>query len=98
MSDTDSKGTPGDLADRVRVLDEALRLERQERSRLQRACEESRRLVHRLNNALSIITAFTAVMRDEIGARDPLRESLDEITRAAKQAAAVTRELQELRG
>ena len=98
MRDADTNGTPRELAVRLRDLDEALRQEKQERRRLERTCEEVKRLVHALNNALSVITAFAAVMRDEMGAHDPLRESIEEIARAAKRAAAVARQLQELRG
>lgn len=101
MHDSDStggsSGTPRDVAGRLRDLDEALRRERQERNRLERACEEAKKLVHALNNALSIITAFTAAMRDEVGPRDSLRESVEEIARAAKRAAAVARQLGDLR-
>ncbi len=55
--------------------------------------DEGKKLVHSLNNALSIISAFAATLAEEIGPDDPRRESVDEIVRAAKQAAAVARQL-----
>jgi signal transduction histidine kinase len=99
MSDPGSNGgaggLPAEVAARLRELEEALRREQQERLRLEQVSEEVKRAVHALNNALSVITAFTAAMGEEMEADDPLRESLDEIAHAAKRAAAAARTLGE---
>ncbi len=86
---------PEDL-ERIRELADAVRREREERTRMDAVCEETRSLVHALNNALSIITTFAAALGDEVDAGSPLRESVDEITRAAKRAGNLTRKLGDL--
>ncbi len=80
-------------AKRVRELEEALGTERAERSRLEESCEEARQQVHALNNALSIISTFAADLEDEVHRDSPLREGVDEIGRAAKRAASISRKL-----
>lgn len=100
MSPPDSNGdsdpaAPGE-GRRVREPEETLRREQAERQRLEQAREEAKELVHDLNNALSIITTFAASLDEEIAKDHPLRESVDEIVRAAKRAGTITRKLSDL--
>ncbi len=82
--------------ERIRELTARIERERAERVRLQEGCDESRKLVHALNNALSIITTFAAVLRDDVEPESPVRESVDEIASAARTAASLSRRLGEI--
>ena len=92
----DDPGGSGSREKRVRELEEALGVERAERRRLEASCDEARQHMHALNNALSIISTFAAELEDEVRRDSPLREGVDEIGRAAKRAASLSRKLSEL--
>jgi signal transduction histidine kinase len=96
MDESGGSGGSTPEARRIRELEEALRAELRERQRLEGSCEEARKLVHTLNNALSIIATFAAELDDEIAKDSPLREGADEISRAAKRAATIARKLSDL--
>jgi len=82
-----------EIARRLDELEEQLHRDHDERRRLEQEVEHARSLIHAVNNALSIISTFAAVLAEEIDADDPLRESVDEIANAAQRAATATREL-----
>jgi light-regulated signal transduction histidine kinase (bacteriophytochrome) len=86
---------PEDLA-RVRELTDLLERERAERIRLQAGAEESRALVHALNNALSVITSFAAALEDDVDSETAIRESIEEIRRAARTAGSLSRKIGDL--
>jgi len=94
----DGQPTAACAADVARLSELAgqLRREREERLRLERACEEARTLVHALNNALTIVGSFAANLADEIEPDHPTREGVDEIRRAEQRAAGLTRKLGDL--
>ena len=82
---------------RVRELVDALDREREARERVERTSEETWKVVHTLNNVLCIVTAYAAILAEDVGAGHPLRESVEEIARAAGKAGELTRQLGELR-
>jgi signal transduction histidine kinase len=100
MENSDATGEPTaaceDDLERLRELAAALRRERDERVRLVDLTEEAQKLVHQLNNVLSVISTFAASLTDEIETDHPSRESVDEIVRAAKRAGMLTRKLGDL--
>jgi hypothetical protein len=81
--------------ERIRALNEALRREREERLRIEQVCEEAGKLVHSLNNVLSIISTYSVSLTDEVEAVHPSRESVEEVARAAKRAVGIARKLTE---
>lgn len=81
--------------ERIRALNEALRHEREERRRIEQVCEEAGKLVHSLNNVLSIISTYSASLADEVEVSHPSRESVEEVARAAKRAVGIARKLTE---
>jgi len=50
-------------------------------------------VAHDFNNLLSVITACTELVLEDLGASDPRREDLEEVRKAAVQAATLTRQL-----
>ena len=50
-------------------------------------------VAHDFNNLLSIVLSYTGLLRDGMSEDDPKREDLEEISRAAQRAAALTRQL-----
>lgn len=50
-------------------------------------------VAHDFNNLLSVITSCTELVLEDIGASDPRREDLEEVRKAAVQAASLTRQL-----
>ena len=50
-------------------------------------------IAHDFNNLLGVILAYTSFVLDEIGETSPMREDVQEIYRAADQAADLTRDL-----
>lgn len=100
MDNSDAPGEPTaaceDDLERLRDLAAALRRERDERARMVDLTEEAQKLVHQLNNVLSVISTFAASLADEIDAGSPSREAVDEIVRAAKRAGTLTRKLGDL--
>jgi signal transduction histidine kinase len=97
MDNSDATGEPvaacKDDLERLRELAGALRREREERLRLEQLTEESQKLLHALNNVLSVISTFASTLEDEIEADHPSRESVGEIVRAAKRAGTLSRKL-----
>lgn len=100
MENSDATGEPTAACEddrvRLRELAGALRREREERLRLEQMTEESQKLLHALNNVLSIISTFASTLADEIEADHPSRESVDEIVRAARRAGTLSRKLGDL--
>jgi signal transduction histidine kinase len=97
MDNSDATGEPvaacKDDLERLRELAAALRRERDERLRMEALTEESQKLLHALNNVLSVISTFASTLADEVEADHPSRESVDEIVRAAKRAGTLSRKL-----
>ncbi len=81
---------------RVHELAEALRREREARTCLEEATLESRKVIHTLNNVLSIVTTCAADLSDEIAPGHPSRASVEEIVEAASRAGALARKLGDL--
>ena len=50
-------------------------------------------IAHDFNNILSVITSYTAFIQEELGSDHPSRQDADSIAAAARQAAALTRQL-----
>ena len=50
-------------------------------------------VAHDFNNLLSVITSCTELVIEDLGASDPRREDLEEVRKAAVQAATLTRQL-----
>ena len=50
-------------------------------------------VAHDYNNALSVIIGFTELAMDEVDPTGPLHADLDEVLKAAKRAADITRQL-----
>ncbi len=100
MEKLPAKPTPTDACaddcERLRELAAQVERERSERVRLQASCEESRQIVHALNNVLSVITTCAAALADDVAAASPLRENVDEIAHAARSAGSLSRKLGEL--
>jgi signal transduction histidine kinase len=100
MENSDPTGVPvaacEDDQERLRELAGALRREHDERLRLEQAAEEALKVIHALNNVLSVITTFASTLAEEIEPDHPSRESVDEIVRAAKRAGTLSRKLGDL--
>jgi hypothetical protein len=79
--------------ERIRALNEALRKEREERLRIEQVCEEAGKLVHSLNNVLSIVATYSASLTDEVEPGHASRDSVDEVARAARRAVDIARKL-----
>jgi PAS domain S-box-containing protein len=50
-------------------------------------------VAHDFNNLLTVITSYSTLLLDDLGATDPRREDLNEIQKAATAAAGLTRQL-----
>jgi two-component system cell cycle sensor histidine kinase/response regulator CckA len=50
-------------------------------------------IAHDFNNLLAVILTYAVMVSDRLGADDPLRADVEEITNAANRAAALTRQL-----
>jgi light-regulated signal transduction histidine kinase (bacteriophytochrome) len=79
--------------ERIRGLTEALRRARDEHDRFAEAIQETAKLVHSLNNVLSIVASFSATLSDELEPNHAAKDSLEELQRAAKRAIGVARKL-----
>jgi len=55
------------------------------------------KIAHRLNNCLTTIQGYSEILLSDLDQRSPHRWQVEEILRAARQAAAVTRDLPKLR-
>jgi predicted nucleic acid-binding Zn-ribbon protein len=100
MDESDQPAEPtaacADDLEKIRALTASVRRERDERIRLEQAGEEVAKLVHALNNALSIVSTFSSSLSDELEADHPARESVEEIQRAAKRAIGQARKIVEV--
>ncbi|GAA0926372.1 hybrid sensor histidine kinase/response regulator [Virgisporangium aurantiacum] len=86
----------------LRDVTDAVSAER-EREELARQLRQAERLdslgqlaggiAHDFNNILSVITSYTAFIQEELGSDHPSRQDADSIAAAARQAAALTRQL-----
>ena len=50
-------------------------------------------VAHDFNNVLAVITSYSSLLAEDLGANDPRQEEVAEIRRAADRAAALTRQL-----
>jgi len=50
-------------------------------------------VAHDFNNLLTVITSYSALLLEDLGADDPKRDDVDQIRKAAEGAAALTRQL-----
>ncbi len=78
---------------RLRDLGAQLAREKEAHERMDAACQESRKLIHALNNALSIVATFAATLADDVEDDPGLRETVEEIIRASRNAGVLSRRL-----
>jgi hypothetical protein len=97
-SDLPAEPTAACAADleRIRELTARVRRERDGRLRLEQGNQDIAKLVHSLNNALSIVATFSSSLSDELDADHAARESVEELQRAAKRAIGVARKIVEV--
>jgi signal transduction histidine kinase len=100
MDERDQPGEPtaacADDLERIRDLTTWVRRERDERLRLEQALADMAKLLHALNNALSIVSTFSSALSDELEADHAARDSVDELQRGTKRALATARKLAEV--
>ncbi len=84
-----------EVTDRIELENEKARLE--ERYRHSQKMEAIGRLAggvaHDFNNVLCVVTGHAALVLEDLAAGDPLRESIEEIEKAANRAADLTMQL-----
>lgn len=81
-------GAITDLSDR-RELEEQFR----QAQKMEAVGQLAGGVAHDFNNLLMVITAYTEIMREQLDPKDRLHKSLDQVTKAAKRAAALTLQL-----
>jgi signal transduction histidine kinase/CheY-like chemotaxis protein len=84
-----------ELADRQRVEQERARLEGQlhQAQKLEAVGRLAGGIAHDFNNLLTVITGFAELARDDDTASPSVRASIDEITKAAERASALSRQV-----
>jgi PAS domain S-box-containing protein len=99
------RSASGDPVHFVAVVEDITRQKRadEERRNLERQLLQAQKMesvgrlaggvAHDFNNHLMVINGYCAMLLDEMGPSDPLRESVDEILLAGERAAALTRQL-----
>ena len=100
MDESDQPGEPtaacAEDLEKIRELTRWIRRERDERLRLEHALADVAKLLHTLNNALSIVATFSSALSDELEPDHAARDSLEELQRGAKRALATARKLAEV--
>jgi signal transduction histidine kinase len=89
------EGILRDVTDAVRASQEREELARQlhQAERLDSLGQLAGGVAHDFNNLLSVICSYTAFVQEELGPDHPARQDADGIATAARQAAALTRQL-----
>ncbi len=79
----------------VQNVTERQRLEQQllQAQKLQSVGRLAASIAHDFNNLLTVINGYAQLVLSGLGPQDPLRESMDELSQAAMQAAALIRQL-----
>jgi PAS domain S-box-containing protein len=84
-----------DITGQKRAEDERRHLERQllQAQKMESVGRLAGGVAHDFNNHLAVINGYCAMLLDEMGPDDPLREQVDEILLAGNRAAALTQQL-----
>jgi PAS domain S-box-containing protein len=89
------EGILRDVTDAVRAAREReeLALQLRQAERLDSLGQLAGGIAHDFNNILSVIASYTAFIQEELGPDHPARQDADSVAAAARQAAALTRQL-----